>query len=310
MVGGGTMRNMRSKLLFIFSSLFICILFSSTSIAFASGTSGYAWNENTGWIDFSQVTVSSSALSGYAYSPNIGWISLNCSNTSSCGTAEYGVTNSNGTLSGYAWSENTGWVDFGGVTVNTSNGVFSGYAYSPNIGWISLNCSNTASCGTVDYKVTTSWRPPAPAPVSVSSGSISGGRAYVCMDPKATNYDTYPADGNISCHYATVAPVTTPPTTPLPLLTTLPSTPPSVISAPSSTIRTLKLGMTGDDVKALQVYLNAHNFSVTVPGKETKYFGSKTKKAVQLFQKAHDLKTDGSVGPKTWSVMSQLPASH
>ena len=301
------MRNMRSKLLFIFSSLFICILFSSTSIAFASGTSGYAWNENTGWIDFSQVTVSSSALSGYAYSPNIGWISLNCSNTSSCGTAEYGVTNSNGTLSGYAWSENTGWVDFGGVTVNTSNGVFSGYAYSPNIGWISLNCSNTTSCGTVDYKVTTTWRPP--APVSVSSGSVSGGYAYVCLDPEATNYDTYPAPGNISCHYATATPVTTPPTIPLPSATTiLPPSPTSTITT-ISTARILKLGMTGNDVKALQVYLNAHDLSVTIPGKETKYFGPKTRKAVQLFQKSHGLTPDGVVGPKTWSVMSQLPAS-
>ena len=33
------------------------------------------------------------------------------------------------------------------------------------------------------------------------SGSISGGQAYVCMDPKATNYDTYSSAGNTGCAY-------------------------------------------------------------------------------------------------------------
>jgi|GEM_PF-3141702 len=33
---------------------------------------------------------------------------------------------------------------------------FSGWAWSENIGWISFNCSNTSSCATVDYGVTSS----------------------------------------------------------------------------------------------------------------------------------------------------------
>jgi predicted regulator of Ras-like GTPase activity (Roadblock/LC7/MglB family) len=53
-------------------------------------------------------------ISGYAWSSNIGWISFNCTNSSSCGNADYGlrVDNATGLFSGYAWSPNIGWVSF------------------------------------------------------------------------------------------------------------------------------------------------------------------------------------------------------
>ena len=38
--------------------------------------------------------------------------------------------------------------------VKAANQELSGYIYSETAGWISLNCSNTNSCNTVDYKVT------------------------------------------------------------------------------------------------------------------------------------------------------------
>ena len=56
-------------------------------------------------------------MNGYAWSSNIGWISFNCTNDSSCGTADYGVNkNPDGTLVGYAWSSNIGWIQFGGLS--------------------------------------------------------------------------------------------------------------------------------------------------------------------------------------------------
>ncbi|MDE1874925.1 MAG: hypothetical protein KGH68_02570, partial [Patescibacteria group bacterium] len=56
-------------------------------------------------------------LTGYAWSSNIGWVSLNCTNTNSCNSVDYGVNmNADGTLTGYAWSSNIGWIQFGGLS--------------------------------------------------------------------------------------------------------------------------------------------------------------------------------------------------
>ena len=68
------------------------------------------------------------------------------------------ASETNGTIdstSRYAWSENLGWIDFGtsGGAVTVTDSTLTGYAWGETAGWISLNCSNTSSCGTVDYKV-------------------------------------------------------------------------------------------------------------------------------------------------------------
>lgn len=66
-------------------------------------------------------------LVGYAWSSNIGWVSFNCTNTSTCGDANYGVNqNADGTLTGYAWSPNIGWIRFGGLSgFPNGNGTFA-----------------------------------------------------------------------------------------------------------------------------------------------------------------------------------------
>ncbi len=131
---------------------------ASTSISGAQTNAKLAWAENIGRVNFSTLggnfRISTTALTGYAWGEGIGWISLNCSNTGTCGTTNYGVANSSGTLSGYAWSENAGWISFnptgGGVTVDLA-GNFSGYAYGENIGWIYFagTASPVASTGAV-----------------------------------------------------------------------------------------------------------------------------------------------------------------
>ena len=97
----------------------------------------------------------------------------------------------------YAWGENIGWIDFNATSsaVTVTDSALTGYAYAENIGWISLNCSNTSSCGIVDYKVTNNaegtlggyaysenagWIDFAPtgSGVTIDSSGVFGGYAY------------------------------------------------------------------------------------------------------------------------------------
>ena len=125
--------------------IFLVILsfFASPVILMADNidsTYKYSWGENIGWMNWKPsyagtdygVTVYNECLTGYIWAENAGWISLNCSNTDSCATVDYKVSNDGaGNLSGYAWGE--------------------------NVGWINMNCSNTNYCGTVNFKVKTTW---------------------------------------------------------------------------------------------------------------------------------------------------------
>ncbi len=81
--------------------------------------------------------------------------------------------------------------------------------------------------------------------------------------------------------------------------TQTPTITPTSISASPSLDRTLKLivpRMSGDDVKALQTFLNSKGYDTGIPDG---FFGPNTKAQVILFQKANGLFPDGSVGPKT-----------
>ena len=69
------------------------------------------------------------------------------------------------------------------------------------------------------------------------------------------------------------------------------------------TMRTLQLGMEGQDVKELQEALTLREYSVgTVDGD----FGNKTKSALMTFQKDADLVQDGICGPKTREILEQI----
>jgi len=137
----------------------------------AGNSTGYAWSENTGWMNFNPadggVTVYADHLEGYAWNENIGWIRLGtftagtahtyANAPGAAGAADFGVNNNgSGVLSGYGWSENAGWINFrppgGGVSIDGS-GHFSGYAWAENIGWIDF--ANT----TPAYKVAITGTP-------------------------------------------------------------------------------------------------------------------------------------------------------
>lgn len=152
-------KGSRVTILLLGFFLFYFTVIPLTVASIASGTIDltykYAWSENTGWLNFRPVaegtTVTDSGLTGYAWSEHFGWILLNPTSS--------GVVNDGyGNLSGQAWGEKVGWIDFDGVTIDGA-GYFTGYASGSITGRISLNCSNTSSCSSSDFKVRTDWRP-------------------------------------------------------------------------------------------------------------------------------------------------------
>ncbi|NET46821.1 peptidoglycan-binding protein [Okeania sp. SIO2B3] len=75
----------------------------------------------------------------------------------------------------------------------------------------------------------------------------------------------------------------------------------------TTTHSTVSLGSIGQDVKDLQVVLNATvvDNSLVVDG----VFGNLTKGAVMAFQKEYGLTIDGIVGNQTWAVVDSIDVS-
>lgn len=109
------------------------------------------------WLPASPVRADASQnVAGYAWASNIGWISFNCSNNSSCGTANYGVDIDNGgNFSGYAWSPSVGWISFnetsgcpeGGCVTkpkfDKNSGIVTGWARAC-AGTVNRNCTGAS----------------------------------------------------------------------------------------------------------------------------------------------------------------------
>lgn len=139
-------------------------------------------------------------VTGWAWSGSIGWVSMNCTNTASCGTVNYGVTINDSTtcgdcgdLVGWAWSETLGWICFGTTCGGTApdglpaaaqyranyNGKvdqFWGWAQVQSMGsegWISLNCDHDGSlpddCGASNHYVV----------LNNANGNFNGGNPAV-----------------------------------------------------------------------------------------------------------------------------------
>jgi len=68
----------------------------------------------------------------------------------------------------------------------------------------------------------------------------------------------------------------------------------------------LQKGVTGDEVKLLQYWLNAHGYEC---GPEDGSFGEKTWEAVIQFQAAKSIVADGIVGPQTRQTMDNISKS-
>ena len=242
-------------------------VFASTSNGTISDTERYAWGENVGFIDFGS-EAGDIHITDTALSGYAYGENIGWINLST-------ITNDKeGHLSGYAWGENVGFIDFSQVEID-NHGYFTGQAYGENIGFILFNKDESNI-------VTTDWRPKS------TRGSTSSGS---------------PAETIIKFQEDQIEKAKATNTDPTPYIQALNST---ISNTTPDITRTLRYGMSGDDVRQLQIYLNTHNYTLTTtgpgsPNNETTYFGNLTKQAVIKFQKINNITQDGIVGPITRS---------
>jgi len=216
------------------------------------------------------------------------------------------VTNSAGTASS---SDQTFTTGSGGAGVLYNNGVTSGSTTgtgstgaSSLITWINGYPYLTSSLASSSVTVATS------SSALFSNSNVSGVATSV-----ATTSAVAAGSSMTVSSQATACPVGFTCTQVLPMS--------SAVSAPANTqassihytfARNLFLGMTGNDVRQLQAYLNAHGFIIASsgagsPGKETARFGPATKNALARFQKANGISPAvGYFGPLTRGVVNSL----
>ncbi len=156
--------------------------------------------------------------------------------------------------------------DISGLTESS----LSMYHYA-NGSWSQLNsCSvNTAinkiTCSAPHFSIFAIFGTSPSTSSTSSSSRMSGGAHYGCKDPKAINYEYFVSSRPELCKY-------------------------SKLTSP----RNLEMGMTGEDVRMLQKFLNTNGYKVSnagpgSTGNETSFFGVLTKNALAKFQSANNI---------------------
>lgn len=158
--------------------------------------------------------------------------------------------------------------------------------------------ANISTSTVVSFTVTNTVTPPTPEPtvtaVVIPPGGFTGWGSdpeYGCKDTRAKNYNEFSAHRQSLCVYDAPVEQTIKPTT-------------VVTTKAYKFTRDLQLGSKGVDVKALQIYLNTHGYTIAKVGvgslgRETNQFGPATKAALVRFQRAKGVPATGFFGPKT-----------
>ena len=199
------------------------------------------------------------------------------------------------------------------ITYQYSNSDISGYDASSlqlyhyhNSAWTTLNnCSltvstNTITCTTPNFSIFSIF---GQTSSSQSSGTGGGGGGQI-----VDSGPTAPSAAGVRGPMSTAASTTT-----------------NVKknTKPYQFTRQLQLGMSGEDVRQLQIFLNTHGFVIAAggsgaPGHESRAFGSRTKAALVRFQEANakdilkpqgKTKGTGMLGPWTMKIINALIAS-
>lgn len=208
-----------------------------------------------------------------------------------------------------------------GVAVDTNGNVFVAdagngrierFAYQPttyNTTLSGLTCATTYHYQGTAGSATSSDNTFTTSPCASANSGISGGSAWFCTDPKASNYQgSFPGVHVTSgCTYTTAIAAAT---TTAPLVPAINSAQPAAAIPATAFTMTLSIGSNNSQVKLLQHYLNTHGFPVTKSGvgsldHENNSFGPATKAAVIAFQKAKRIVAIGVVGPQTRKALNK-----
>lgn len=163
-------------------------------------------------------------LTGYAWNDEIGWISFNCDQssqggTNTCGTSNYSVqiNGSNGNFSGYAWNDKDGWISFNcGNNGNCSHPylVNSSWRATSTYGYLTSSIFDTKQPQGVTLKSLT-WEGTSPANTCVDfqvAGSQSTSGPWTFLGPASSTSNYYGA----ACSAAPVGGIgCAPPDTPI-----------------------------------------------------------------------------------------------
>ncbi len=148
---------------------------------------------------------SGTGLTGFAWNDDIGWISFNCNQTSQggtnvCGTYPYSVQidGSTGDLSGYAWNDKDGWISF-----NCANNGNCTYPYKVNTAWRATSTYGYLTSSVFDTQnpqgtalKSITWEGTSPANTCVDfqvAGSNSSSGPWTFMGPASSTSDYYGA---------------------------------------------------------------------------------------------------------------------
>lgn len=141
-------------------------------------------------------------LSGYAWNDDIGWISFNCDESShggsnQCATSNYKVQiDSNGNFSGYAWNDIVGWISFNcandGSCGSSNFKVNTAWRATSTVGWLTSSIFDTQSTGGVLLN-SIIWQGTSPSNTCVdfqiaASNSASGPWNFIGPDGSNTTY--------------------------------------------------------------------------------------------------------------------------
>lgn len=149
-------------------------------------------------------------LSGWAWNDNYGWISFDCNNNGGCGTSNYRVyIDANGNFQNYAWNDAIGWFSFScandGTCASSNYKVLTAWTATSTTSVLDSSAYDTGSVGGAQLN-SFLWRGSLPAGTSVRfqfavSNSSNGPWNFSGTDGTSNTYYSTGPDVSLRLDY-------------------------------------------------------------------------------------------------------------